>query len=650
MINSFKNRVFKNKILILFCLLNTCLIILTTLSGLNTAQAQLLNLQKEQKASVFQTGINTDNLKNAAQAFKPIATVIDAQTILLEWLIDSDYYIYKNKVKISIEGQPLLIIDKIIAPKGVDYADEFFGKQEIYDSNVSYKIQLKGEWQGDEAKLNIRAQGCAKDGLCFAPEDWALPIILQNSDIILNTNTNTNTSINTNANTDVNADININKSVDSATALPKTPESEPFKIANLLKNKRYIALPLFFLFGLLLSLTPCVLPMLPIISSIIAGEAHITAKKGFFLALLYVVTTALIYSVMGMLAGYMGANISAFFQHPFIIIGFAVLFVIFSLAMFDVFQLQMPVCIQNKLNKISTKAKHNRMLSVIIMGILSALIIGPCVAPPLAAVLAMIAETGDIVLGGVSLFVMGLGMGVPILLLGASCGHILPKAGAWMLVIKQFFGYLLLFLALYFLERIIPNIYYQALLGILLIRIVVWIYYIDGLSNVAKQLKQTIAILILLFALHQIWQVLNVISPMHNQAYLSNNVSSSENNQSIKFSPIKGIKELEQALANQNTQWTILEFSADWCVDCKRMEKYTFTDKNVQQVLGSFNTLQADITQNDSIDRALAKKFNLFGPPAILFFDKAGIEVPHLRITGFANAADFYKHLQSIIE
>ena len=630
------------------------------------SHAQLLS-PPSPKTALFQTGINTATLKTAQQAFMPVATLVDTHTLKIEWQIDPDYYLYKDKIKISLETKHnTLNIGKIELPKGQDYEDEFFGKQEIYDSNFTMTAELTGNWDQKDALLKIRAQGCAKEGLCFPPEEWSIPIVnLDFKPLRLTTfspPTDSDVKLDVKGRLDnpfhlvslPNTTKNLSEPPEVALTIAKdAPQAEYSRLVTILNQRHYVALPLFFLLGLLLSFTPCVLPMLPIISSIILGDKAITPRRGFLFASIYVLSSSLTYSIMGMIAGYLGTNITAFFQQPLVIIPFVLLFIFLSAAMFGVIHIQLPSYLQTKLHRLSHSTPNGtskgKVAELIIMGILSALIVGPCVAPPLIAVLTVISETGNIVLGGVTLFVMGLGMGVPMLVLGISCGHLLPKAGPWMDNIKHFFGYLLLFMALYFASRIVPEAYYQAGLGIWGAFFVAWIFNIPTHKKYSLITKHAIAFILAVVSAYQLWSVLDIL---HNK---SENLSShliqlAPETKSNEFIQIKGIKGLETALKDAHGKLVMLEFSADWCVECKRMDKYTFSDPAVKASFSNMVLLRADVTINDEADQALAKKFKLFGPPAMLFFDQNGQELSDYRVMGYVNATEFNQHLQQLLK
>lgn len=638
------------------------------------SHAQLLSSQNP-KPNVFQTGINATTLKTAQQAFMPVATVIDPQTLKIEWQIDPDYYLYKNKIKISLETKlnqsdkqsNTLSIGHIELPKGKEYDDEFFGKQEIYDTHFSMTAQLIGEWDQKDAILQIQAQGCAKEGLCFAPEEWRIPIV--NTFFKQNTlrihslpDENVEKSIVVDrldnpfhAVSVANTSDNLSQTIATNTTPNQAndaPQSEYSRLVTILNQRHYVALPLFFLLGLLLSFTPCVLPMLPIISSIILGDNSITPRKGFLFAGIYVLSASLTYSIMGMIAGYLGTNITAFFQQPIVIVPFVLLFIFLSIAMFGVIHIQLPPFLQTKLHRLShsssTESSIGKIAELIIMGFLSALIVGPCVAPPLIAVLTMISETGNIILGGVTLFVMGLGMGIPILILGISCGHLLPKAGAWMDNIKHFFGYLLLLMALYFASRIMQEVYYQAGLGIWGAFFIAWLFNIPTHRKFSQITKHALIFILAVASFYQLWNVLDLL---HNKSENQNNqfIGLSTESKPNEFIHIKGIKGLDTALKNNEGQLVMLEFSADWCVECKRMDKYTFSDPTVKASFKNIVLLRADVTINDEIDQALIKKFKLFGPPAMLFFDQNGQELSDYRVMGYVNATEFNQLLQQIL-
>ena len=399
----------------------------------------------------------------------------------------------------------------------------------------------------------------------------------------------------------------------------------------------------FFLFGLLLSLTPCVFPMIPILSSIIVGQGEkLTTKKSFIMSLVYVLAMSVTYTVAGVLAGIFGENLQVMFQNPWIIGSFAAIFVVLSFSMFGFYELQLPNALQSKLTNISNNQKSGSYIGVAIMGFLSALIVGPCVAPPLAGALIYIGQTGDAFLGGTALFAMSIGMGIPLLILGVSAGKLLPKAGAWMDNVKAIFGVMLLAIAIWMAERIIPASITLALWSALLIGSSVYLgafnntYSKTGWAKFAKSFGIILFIYGLLIAIGMSAGSKDLLQPL--KVLQGGTTQSTSQNEGLDFKKIKSSQDLKLAVASN--ELVMLDFYADWCISCKEMEKFTFSDASVQNNLAKVTLLKADVTDNDDIDKALMKSLNIIGPPAILFF-KNGKEVKSQRVVGFKTAKDF---------
>jgi thiol:disulfide interchange protein DsbD len=434
--------------------------------------------------------------------------------------------------------------------------------------------------------------------------------------------------------------------------------AEQDRLALMLTQKPVIAILLFFVLGLGLALTPCVFPMIPILSSIIVGQGEgLTTRKAFTLSLVYVLAMALTYTGAGVIAGLFGENLQAAFQNPWIISSFVAIFALLSLSMFGFYDLQIPSSWQSKLSEISNRQEGGTLLGVGIMGFLSALIVGPCVAAPLAGALLVIGQTGDAVLGGAALFSLSLGMGMPLLAIGTSAGKILPRAGTWMNAIKAVFGVLLLAVGIWMLERIVPAQVAMLLWATLLIISAIYMGALDSLgvdaTGWAKLWKGT-GMIGLVYGVVLMLGVFsggdNMWQPLQHLRFaggaMPGTVAGSE--QHLEFKRIKGVEGFNAALAEARQQGkpVMLDFYADWCVECIRMEKTTFANPAVQQSLGNVVALQADVTDNDAEDKALLKHFGLIGPPAILFFDAGGREQRNFRIVGYKDSGEFTAHLE----
>lgn len=581
----------------------------------------------------------------AEEAFIPSINVTDSENIVVTFVIQDGYYLYKDKFKFS-SADRTVSIKKVDLPKGEVKDDPLFGKVEVYHGEISIPVQLfRTNKNAQDLDIETAYQGCAEDGICYPPLKNLLPISLAaaaSSDQVDLANP---------------ANPFNSDELDEATKSNSDPLlSESDRIATLLADKPLlISLALFFGFGLALSLTPCVYPMIPILSGILVGQGvNLTTRKSFMLALAYVLGMALTYAVVGVVAGIFGHNLQAIFQNPWILATFAGVFVLLALSMFGFYDIQLPSSLQTRLTKMSDNQERGTLQGAGLMGIFSAIIVGPCVAPPLAGALIYIGQSGNGALGGIALFVMGLGMGVPLLLLGASAGEILPKAGIWMNTIKHVFGVMMLAVAIWLLERVLPAPLILALWGLLLIGSAVYMGAFDTLTELStgwQRLWKAVGVAMVLYGglliIGSASGAKDVFQPLKTLTG-SRSGSIVEEHKGLDFSQIKGVAGLDAALklASSQNKPVMLDFYADWCKECIRMEKNTFTDQHVQQGLENVVLLQADVTPNDSHDQELLKSNELLGPPAILFYAADGSEKRNFRITGYAAPDAFADHVK----
>jgi thioredoxin:protein disulfide reductase len=557
----------------------------------------------------------------AEEAFIFSAEFPVPDAILLRWKIAEGYYLYRNKLAFSLESEGELGTPQW--PLSLLKTDPIFGEVQIYQQPV-LEITLPIKTKLKTITLNVKYQGCAIAGLCYPPETKTV-------------------------------ELTLGQGQQSNTAMI----SEQDRLANLLASDHiWYTLIIFFGLGLLLSLTPCVFPMIPILSGIIVGQADkMTTAKAFIMSLIYVLAMAFTYAIVGALTGLLGENLSATFQNPWVLSSFALIFVLLSLSMFGFYELQMPSALQTKLTLLSNRQQGGNLIGVAIMGSLSALIVGPCVAAPLVGALIYIGQTGDALLGFLALFVMSIGMGLPLIIIGTSAGHLLPKADNWMDTIKAIFGVMLLAVAIWMIQRIIPAQITMVLWGSLFIISAIYMNALDhlpaGVSGWRKLWKGLGLILLIYGILLMIGAAsgnANPLHPLQNLTIASQNTSL-DNPQPAEFKMIKGIKGLEEELAVAKAQQkpVMLDFYADWCISCQELEQFTFSDPKVQSALNNFILLKADVTPNDAQDKALYKHFGIYGPPAILFFDTQGQEQLAYRIVGFMSAKDFHQHLTKVI-
>ncbi len=543
----------------------------------------------------------------ADEAFIVSLDKTESSDLVIRWKIAEGYYLYRDKLAFSLESEGELGTPQL--PPSILKKDPIFGDVQIYQNSL---LEIKVPIQTDQAiTLSVKYQGCAFAGLCYPPTTKVLTV----GGAIL---------------------------------------SEQDRLAQLLANDNILyTLLVFFGLGLLLSLTPCIFPMIPILSSIIVGQGEkVTSYKAFIMSLIYVLAMAFTYAIAGVLTGLLGENLQAAFQNPWVLFSFALVFVALSFSMFGFYELQLPSALQTKLTGLSNRQQGGTLIGVAIMGVLSALIVGPCVAAPLVGALIYISQTGNALLGGIALFTMSLGMGLPLIIIGMSAGHFLPKAGKWMNSVKAVFGVMLLAVAIWMLERIIPGQVTMLLWASLLIISAVYMGALDNLQPGVSGWRKLWKGLGLIFIVYGVFLMIGAASGNINLLHPLQISSHSTKTDSNEFKAIKGIDGLKAELAVAKAQHkpVMLDFSADWCISCKEMEEFTFTDPQVQDSFANFVLLQADVTLNDKQDKALYKHFGIFGPPAILFFDTKGQEKDALRVVGFMPADKFRQHLTKVIQ
>lgn len=547
------------------------------------------------------------------KAFRFSAGMIGPETIELRFNIADGYYLYRERFAFRATGAQLGTPDM---PAGEIKFDENFGKElEVYRHEVLIRLPVAAE---GPFSLTVGSQGCADKGLCYPPID---------SVVKLSPAAATSVPADQPARPDASSDVS---------------ESDMGRIeASLASGNLLVIFPLFLLLGLGLSLTPCVLPMVPILSFIIVGEGqHTSRRRGFVLSLAYAMGMAMVYTALGIAAGLIGEGLSASLQSPPILIGFALLMALLSLSMFDFYQLQMPSFVQLKLTRWSERQRAGKLAGVFVMGMLSALIIGPCVAAPLAGVLVYISQTRDVVIGGGALFAMAMGMSVPLLLVGLSAGTLLPRAGVWMQAVKPFFGVLMLGLGLWMVASLLPSWALMLGWGVMAAGYGIFLFSSRRLGVLAR----VIGIPFLLFGVVQ----LVGLATGGRDAWAPLSRWSDKSETKAAFVRIHSVAELDRAIAAAGGQPVMLDFYADWCIACIEMEKRTFTDPRVRASMQQIVLLQADVTANNAEDKALLKRFGLFGPPGIIFFDKEGKELSSPRVIGFQPPEVFLRSLEKL--
>jgi thiol:disulfide interchange protein DsbD len=552
----------------------------------------------------------TNTILEPEEAFKPHLSKTD-EKIIFDIQLGQDIYLYDEQLKVEITKPIKKTITPLANfPKPVEY-DEFMvhfelPTMELLISDIQKNIDSKA------FELVVKFQGCSKAGLCYAPMSETITVgeINQaNKDVTQNTSAKTNEALN-----------------------------ETDAISTVLQNKSmWIVLATFFGFGLLLSFTPCVFPMIPILSSIIVNagsKTQMSAKKGFLFSLVYVLAMSVAYTIAGVLAGLFGANLQAALQNPYVLVVFAAVFVALAFSMFGYYRMELPHWLQAKIHNTTSKQEGHGITGVAIMGFLSALIVGPCVAPPLAGALVYIGQTGDAILGGMALFVMSLGMGIPLLAIGAGAGKFMPKPGGWMESITRIFGILMLAIAIWMLERVIPD-YTLYLWAFLLIGSAVYLQQYQHLL-----VKTLTAVLFIYGATAFVGAMSggnNILKPLERLSLSDSNMSVQSE---LNWVYVNNLEELNSAI-KASKKPVMLDFYAQWCVSCKELENITFKDAQVIEKLKSFTLIKADVTDNTNEHKALQKHFNVFGPPALIFFDENNQEIKQAQIIGFKTANEF---------
>ena len=615
--------------------------------------------QKLQGLGIHLGQNNPQELLPPDEAFKISVEVRDANTLIANLTPAKDYYLYRDKIAFEPK-QDGTVIEKVILPPGKMKEDQTFGQTEVYYHPIQAVILLKREDPASEQPLTLAAtyQGCNEPvGVCYAPINKAIDLTLPAVKAALGAVAEVVSGQAAAAEIDATADLFQMPS--------RTPaiETEAYKIDQLFQTGDFwLILTGFFGFGLLIAFTPCVFPMFPILSGIITNRGkHVTKSHGFILALAYVLGMAITYAIAGVAAGLSGAMLSAVLQNPWVLGTFALIFVLLSFSMFGFYELQLPGVLQTKLSEEAGQLKGGHLTGVFGMGALSALIVGPCVAAPLAGALLYISQTRDVILGGSALFVMALGMGVPLLLLGTSAGALLPKAGAWMESIKRFFGVLLLAVAIWLISPVINEVVHMLLWAALLIISAIYLHAIDPLpprtSGLQKFLKG-IGVIALLVGIALLIGVLSgsrdVLQPLSkislvNTSAVNTRETTTSSRESLPFQRVKTIAELDEQIRQSQGKYIMVKFYADWCISCKEMDRFTLSDGEVQSRLKDVVLLQIDVTEGTSDDTALLKRFKLFGPPGILFIDRQGDDIADIKIIGFMNKNDFLTVLNAVL-
>ena len=553
----------------------------------------------------------TDELLEPEKAFRFSARASE-RGIEVEFAIANGYYMYRDKFRFSAEGNPAVKLGTPQFPAGARHKDEFFGEVETYRKSLRIVLPAQGEGRFD---LKVISQGCADVGVCYVPME---------------------------------SQASLQLAAMGGTAEPRwSLFASDIEIARLFEGNALLVLGGFLLFGVLLTFTPCVLPMIPILSAIIAGEGKsLTKWRGLALSGSYVLGMAFAYAAAGVAAAYSGSMIAAALQNAWVLGAFALVFVVLALSMFGFYELRLPGFLHEHLHGAQRRIRGGQVASVAAMGALSAVIVSPCVAAPLAGALLYISQTRDVALGGAALFAMALGMGVPLMIVGVSEGALLPKAGVWMQGVRKFFGVLLLAVAIYIVSPVIPVAAQMIAWAALLIGSAVFLRAVDPLPPSAS-------------GWWRVWKAVGIVALVAGVALLVGALTGSRDvlrplaslgekaqpsAPPLPWTRVASLGDLEARLKTPG-KLVMLDFYADWCVSCKEMESFTFSDPRVRAELDRMLLLQVDVTANNENDKALLKRFSLFGPPGIVFFDAEGREIRGLRVIGYQNAERFLKTL-----
>ena len=567
------------------------------------------------------------------EAFEPILTPLDGNTVEIAFRVADGYYLYKDKISARANSDKARtgVLD---LPPGEMKTDQYFGEMEVYHGDVFGKLAIaRATPEAMDLDIELGYQGCADGGICYPPVTRMLSVSLPQATAV--------TAL---------------SSISAGRAASTAPVTEQARLAKVISGSSiWVTIATFFGAGLLLAFTPCVLPMVPILSGIIAGEGKdVSASRGFTLALSYVMGMALVYTAAGVAAAAAGLQLQATFNQPWILALFSTLFVVLAAGMFGMYDLQMPSSIQSRLAGISSNQSSGTAIGAFIMGAISSLIVTACVAPALIAALTVMAQTGDMVRGGTALFAMSMGMGAPLLAVGAAQGKLLPQAGPWMVAVKNAFGFMMLGLAIWMMSRVLPGEVTLALWGILIFMAGV---YMGGLTTLTPDSTGT----------RKFGKGAGLLAVIYGAVLLVGSLAGSNSllrplealniggggavvaeHRGLDFQRIKTTADLDAALAGAAArgQTAMLDFYADWCVSCIEMEEFTFTDAEVQDALSNTVLLQADVTANDEADQALLQRFGVFGPPTIIFFGADGMQREGYEVVGYMKAKDFANHVR----
>lgn len=570
-----------------------------------------------QQSSTSSFGSNGSSFVTVNEAFPFSANQI-GDVVYLDWNVRPEYYLYQHQFSISIENGDIGALEQA---EGKPYNDQFFGSVQIYTTPLTIKVPLiKVE---EDARLIVKYQGCAEAGFCYPPETRLIELSPLSDD---------------NEAPAVMSAASVNNKADPSPII-SAPESQESQLANKLSNSWWTPF-VFLALGIGLAFTPCVFPMYPILTGIVLGRGKLSQSSAFGLSFVYVQGMALTYTLLGLIVASAGLQFQAALQHPYVLISISIMFILLALSMFGAYTIQLPSSVQTWLNNQSNKQEGGNIWGVFLMGVISGLVCSPCTTAPLSGALLYVAQSGDLLTGGIALYALGLGMGIPLITVAVFGNKLLPKAGGWMDKVKVLFGFILLAAPIYLLERIIPEAWATTLWGALGVITFSWLYHIKNHLEFGGWKQSIVGIVAML-------GILASAIPVYNQ-WIGNTASQAYQPQ-LSFVRITSVADLEQQLviANKANKPVMLDFYADWCVACKEFEKYTFHTLEVEEKLKDFVLLQADVTKNSPDDIALFKKLNIMGLPTIDFWNSDGSYQSNARITGFLQAEPFIQHLNN---
>ncbi|MUK30296.1 protein-disulfide reductase DsbD [Aliivibrio fischeri] len=550
--------------------------------------------------------------------------------VYLDWQVKPDYYLYQQRISVKANGAE---ITDLVMEDGTPHNDEFFGNVNIYTEPLTITVPLISV--GDNAELIVRYQGCAKAGFCYPPEIRKIPLSALTApssyqDEVAKTNVVAKSE---------NAPVGIEKQTPTPLETPKTQTQQQELATNL--GDAWWTPFLFLALGIGLAFTPCVLPMYPILTGIVLGGGKLSHSKAFKLSFVYVQGMALTYTLLGLVVASAGLQFQAALQHPYVLIGLSILFVLLALSMFGAYTIQLPSSLQTKLNDISNQQQGGNLGGVFAMGAISGLVCSPCTTAPLSGALLYVAKSGDLLTGAIALYALAIGMGIPLILAAVFGNKLLPKAGVWMTHVKTLFGFILLAVPVFLLERILPHDVTPFIWSALGIAAFGWLYHVK--ATMPQSWKTSIVGIVAILGI--VGSAIPVIDAISGKS----NTEITTNTQTVTFKKITNINELNQELEIAKAQGkpVMLDFYADWCVACKEFEKYTFHNEKVEPVLSEFVLLQADVTKNSPADIELLQQLKVLGLPTIDFWNANGEYLSDSRLTGFMKADPFMDHLST---